>query len=231
MKKILIILNFIILFLFLSLPIQAEEVINSSRESIINKQKLKTELQQRLNSINTDKVKKNIDEKVSQKKEIAYKEIDRRIILMNKLISIINDVKKLTDKQKDTLTSQINSQITELSNLKTKIESDSDLKTLITDKQSIIKSYRIFAFFMPKINLIAQADKIINLIDKVSSKTNNDDVKNKLISAKTKAENAISILIDQTAEEYPGNKSQIENVHKILNEARSDLSSARMLLK
>ncbi len=231
MKKILIILNFIILFLFLSLPIQAEEVINSSRESIINKQKLKTELQQRLNSINTDKVKKNIDEKVSQKKEIAYKEIDRRINLMNKLISIINDVKKLTDKQKDTLTSQINSQITELSNLKTKIESDSDLKTLITDKQSIIKSYRIFAFFMPKINLIAQADKIINLIDKVSSKTNNDDVKNKLISAKTKAENAISILIDQTAEEYPGNKSQIENVHKILNEARSDLSSARMLLK
>ena len=110
-----------------------------------------------------------LNNKTTNLKDRAAKEIERRLTSLNDLISKINGIKKITDAQKSSFSSQIQTEIVSLNTLKTKIDADTDLTALKTDVQSIIKSYRVYALFLPKINILLAADGLDNLADKLST--------------------------------------------------------------
>src|SRR3989339_757212 len=102
-------------------------------------------------------------------KKRADKEIDRRIKSLNNLVTKVGALKRLTADQKSLLRSQVESEIANLTALKTKIDGDTDASILKTDVQSVVKSYRVYALFLPKINILAASDQILNITDKLSS--------------------------------------------------------------
>jgi hypothetical protein len=179
----------------------------------------------------------------------ATKEIDRRIEAMNRLITKITNLKKLSDTQKATLTSQVQTEITNLTSLKTKILADTDLTTLRTDVKSIVSSYRIYALFIPKINILTAAESTNNAADQMTSasaelakriqeaKNNTHDtsaletslatVQAKIADAKSQAQIAIDTVIPLTPDGYPANKSSLDAARQNLKTAREDLMNAK----
>lgn len=186
--------------------------------------------------------------KVERLNERAYKEINRRVESLNKLITKINSVKRLTVEQKASFTSQIQLEITNLQTLGAKIKSDTDPEVIKTDVQSIVKSYKVYHVFMPKIEIIAAADKLANVADEMSSysaklKTRIDtakaagkdvssfetflsDMNAKIADAKTQSETAIGTVLPLTPDGYPGNISILQAAHKMIQAGHLDLVQA-----
>lgn len=185
---------------------------------------------------------------ISKLKTRADAEITRRINALTKLLEKINAMKRLTAAQKTAFTSGINAQITSMNTLKAKIDADTDIATLRTDVQSIVKSYRIFALYMPQINIVAHADRILDVIEDMNAisgrlqkrideaKTAGKDTSAmqslmtdraaKLKDAATQADRAIAAVIALTPDGFPGNKTTLQSAQKMLQVARQDLVDA-----
>jgi uncharacterized small protein (DUF1192 family) len=188
------------------------------------------------------------DAVISRLKTRADKEIDRRVAALTKLLEKINAMKRLTSDQKTTFTNGIQGQITSLNTLKIKIDGDTDIATLRTDVQSIVKGYRIFALYMPQINIVAHADRILAVIDDMNAisarlQTRIDEAKaagkdtsamqtlmtdraSKLTDATTQANNAIAAVVSLTPDGYPANKTTLKSAKNLLQTARQDLVKA-----
>jgi len=196
-----------------------------------------------------EEVKANVTTRLKEK---VTKEIDRRVASLTKLIKKINAVKRLTSDQKSTMVGQVQTEITNLTSLKTKINGDTDIATLRTDVQSIVKSYRIYVLYIPKMTIIANADKILNLIEGEmatlttklqmridEAKSNGHDVviltdlmnqrKVKLDDATTQANNAIAKVIVLTPDGWPGNKTELQAARDMLKTARKDINDGQKL--
>ena len=193
-------------------PVMAAESMQSNRT---------TQEQKRLEQVN-----KNLE----LKKVNALREIDRRVASLNNLIRIINNTKRLSESQKSQLVTQVNVEVTNLQYLRGKIEADSDIAMLTADKQSIVLSYRIYALFLPKINIIALGDQIIGLAETMTLKTQNQAALAKINDATTKAQAAIDSVMPLTPDGYPGNKATLKSANDQLRTARADLNAARPLL-
>ncbi len=179
----------------------------------------------------------------------ADKEIDRRVAVLNKLVTKLGVLKGVTDAQKATLTAQVQAEIANLTALKAKIDADTDLATLKADKKSIVDSYRVFLLFVPQITITAHADRILGtaailqtLADKLSvrvdaAKTAGKnvtaasaklaDMNAKIADAISQANNAITTVGGLTPSGYPGNKPTLISARKMLATARTDLRMAR----
>lgn len=188
-------------------------------------------------------------DRMTNLKARANQEVDRRIASLNKLIARITSVKRLTADQKTTFTGQIQTEVTNLTTLKAKIDADADLVTLKTDVQSIILSYRVYALFMPKIHLLAAADSMIEVTDRITelstkiqqkiqeAQTGGNDVtaiqisftdmQAKVADAKKQAQNVIDTVIPLTPDGYPDNKTTLTNARTLLQVGRSDLTAVR----
>lgn len=188
------------------------------------------------------------DAAISRLKARADTEITRRVNALTALLTKINAVKRLTADQKTTFTNGINGQITSLNTLKTNIDADTDIAILRTDVQSIVKAYRIFALYMPQVNIMAHADRIIAVIDDMNAitiklQTRIDEVKaagkdtsamqalmtdraSKLADATTQANNAITAVVSLTPDGFPGNKTTLQSAQKMLQTARAGLVAA-----
>jgi hypothetical protein len=189
------------------------------------------------------------DANMEKLKERAEKEINRRIESLNKLISRINEFKKLSSSQKASLTLEVQTEITSLTTLLAKIKADTDIETLKADVKSIVSSYRIYALFMPQIQILGAADRILNTADQMSShaarletKINEQqakgqdvtdaqallvDMKAKIANAKTQAQGAIDAVLPLTPEGYPGNKTTLQSARQMITAAIRDLNAAR----
>lgn len=189
------------------------------------------------------------DASIEKLKERATKEIDRRIESLNKLITRISEFKKLSAAQKTALTAQVQAEITKLTALKTKIAADTDLATLKTDIQSIVTAYRVYALFMPKIQILGAADRVQTTADTMSSqaatlevKINEQqtagqnvtelqtlltDMKAKIADAKTQAQGAIDTVTPLTPEGFPSNKTQLQSARQMVVTGIKDLNTAR----
>jgi hypothetical protein len=185
--------------------------------------------------------------KVDNLKERADREIQRRIEDLNRLITKINGLKKITDAQKSDFVNQVQAEITNLNTLKTKIDADTDLVTLKTDVQSIIKSYRIYLLFIPKINVLVAADSLDALSGKLSSlaaklelrlnsstdpntttlKATLADMKTKIADIGVQAQNARNVVLPLTPDGYPGNKTQLEQARQFIVAGKKDALVAR----
>jgi hypothetical protein len=126
-------------------------------------------------------------------KERANNELDRRIAELNKVAARINSMKKLSATDKTTLTAQVQAQITLLNNLKIKINADTDIAVLKTDTQSITASYRIFALIVPKIHILAAADRANSIVDLLT--TDAGKLQTRITELKTAGKNTATLEV------------------------------------
>lgn len=85
-------------------------------------------------------------------------EIARRLASLNTLSGKINGAAKLSADDKASLSGEVSGEISNLTNLKTKLDADTTLSDAKTDAQSIISDYRVYALVVPKVNLVKTAD-------------------------------------------------------------------------
>lgn len=180
-------------------------------------------------------------------KKKATKELERRIAALTRLLTVINQFKKISASEKASLSAQIQAEIDALNALKAKIAADTDIETLRTDVQSIVKDYRIFALFIPKIHIIANADRLLTAIEMANELANNlekrlnettgQDVsaqkallismRSHLDEAKKQAENAKTTVSSLTPEGFPGNKTELKKAREMLRLGHQQLVLAR----
>ena len=121
-----------------------------------------------------------------------------------------------------------------------------------TDVQSIVTSHRVYLLYIPKIEIIINADKILTLIEQDmtvltgklqlhidSAKSAGKDVnalvnlmadrKTKLVDATTQATNAIAAVLPLTPDGWPGNKTTLQSSRDMLKTARKDVNDAQKL--
>lgn len=199
----------------------------------------------RLNEIK-EKVAVTVIERLQQK---AGKEITRRIDSLNKNINKISEMKKLTENQKSSLINDIQSEISSLTELNKKIQSETDLETLLTDVKSIISSHRTYLLFLPKTQIIITANRFLNTADKLnelaaklqtrineakskgedtsSMQTTLVDMQGQITDAKTQANNAINSVFTLQPTDYPDNKPDLQKAREMLQTAHKDLINAR----
>jgi len=181
-------------------------------------------------------------------KNRAQAEISRRLTFLNKLITKLNGIKKISSAEKADLQSQIQTQIDGLNALQTKINGDTDNTTLRADVKSIISDYYIFLFFRVKVNLLAATDStsttlgnLNQIYTKLQTRINqaqtdgNDvvslnaflsDMNAKLTDANTQVTAAQIELTSLAAQGYPGNKSTLEDARTKLKAVVTDLKAA-----
>ncbi len=94
----------------------------------------------------------------------ADKEIDRRISALNDLQARIDAMQRVTANFKQTLTTNISNQITGLTQLKAKIDTDTDMTTLKADVKMITDSYRVYMLVIPQARVAASADREVTLV-------------------------------------------------------------------
>jgi hypothetical protein len=195
----------------------------------------------------TPKIQKIADQRIDALKAKISQEIDRRITSLDKLIERINEIKKLSDASKSSLVTQAQDQITNLTSLKTKISADSDLATLKADRQAVYNQYWIYMLFIPKIYIVASADRLLGITDdtqtiadKLEPKVQGNaslektfaDLEAKISDAKTQAQNAQNTVMPLTPDQgdkikMEANKNALQNARKMLQTARHDLADAR----
>ena len=179
----------------------------------------------------------------------ADTEINRRLVALSNLVNKISLLKRVSDGQKAAFTSEIQSNITDLTSLKTKIDADTDIATLKLDVQSIVDNYRIFALYIPKIHLLSGADvagemagSLGSLAIKLQNKITTDkdagkdvtklqtlltDMQNKIADASNQAANLTDQVVQLVPSGYPGNADSLASARDMLKTARTDLQTAR----
>src|SRR5579864_7463496 len=80
--------------------------------------------------------------------------ISSRISSLNTLSTRVQNDTRLSASEKSSLTSEIQTDISGLTALKTKIDADTDATTARSDEKTIVSSYYIFAAFEPKIRYL-----------------------------------------------------------------------------
>jgi DNA repair exonuclease SbcCD ATPase subunit len=190
---------------------------------------------------------KNDTAKIADFIKKADQEIARRVTSLNALSARIQAMKKVSDTQKSNLASTIQSQISILNTLKTKIDADTDLATVRTDVQSITKSYRIFMLVIPQGAVTAAADRALTITDTMtvigtklqtrisdaqtagknvaSLSTLLTDYNAKISDAKTQAQAAINEVAALTPDN--GDQTKMQSNTAALKDARAKIQAAQ----
>jgi chromosome segregation ATPase len=198
-----------------------------------------------------EKMEEKTEDAMERLKEKAEKAIERRIERLEKLIDRIGEMKKLSASDKASLTSEVQAEIDSLKALLAKIQADTDLETLRTDVKSIVDSHRIFALFIPKIQIIGAADRMLNIADQMSSQAarleikineaeanGNDvvelesllsDMKTNIEEAKTQANGAISAVDNLEPEDFDKDETldTLKDARQMVVDALHNLNEAR----
>ncbi len=187
--------------------------------------------------------------RITDLKTRADAEITRRITSLSSLVTRLGNIKHLTAAQVSSFTNEVNTEISNLTALKTKIDADTDLQTLRIDVQSIIKSYRVYALFLPQINLLDGADRALNVIGEFSAlitklqqriqeaqnagqnvsalQTSLQDMQSKITDATSQAQAIISSVSPLTPDGYPGNKTTLQSARGMMKVIYQDFVEAR----
>jgi hypothetical protein len=200
-------------------------------------------------NVKTQRLQALQETRITDLKTRADNEITRRITSLSSLTTRLGNMKHLTTDQIASFTNEVNTEISNLTTVKTKIDGDTDLTTLKTDVQSIVKSYRVYALFLPQINILSAADRVLNIIDQFSVlvtklhtriqeaetagkdttalQTSLTDIENKISGAKTQAETIITMITPLTPDGYPGNKTTLQSARNMFKGIYQDFVSAK----
>ena len=179
----------------------------------------------------------------------AGQEITRRVTSLTELITKINGLKKLSQTNKTDLTNQVQTEITGLNTLKTKIDADTDIATLRTDVKSIVQSYRVYAFFIPQIRILSANDAMSQLTDNLTILANKletligksgatgatltslqtylSDMKAKIKVASDTYQAVETEVLALTPAGYPTNKATLQDARAKLKTGSQALKAAR----
>lgn len=91
-------------------------------------------------------------------KQVGGQEISRRLTVLNNLLTKINDATHLSASDKSYLTTEVNGEISGLTQLQTKLANDTTLNAAVTDAKGIITDYRVYVLVAPKVMLVKTAD-------------------------------------------------------------------------
>ncbi len=169
-------------------------------------------------------------------------EITRRLAQLNKLDGVIAAAVHLAPSDQAALTAEVNTEVSGLTALQTKLNSETTLSEAIIDAQSIISEYRVFALVTPKIWLIKTADdqqavetKLTALSAKLQSRITADQTAGKNVAslqttlndmiAKTNAAQSISSSVESAV--LPLQPSNYDADHSILSGYITQLNTAR----
>ncbi len=94
--------------------------------------------------------------------------IDQRISRINRLITRINNTKRLSDTTKTALVELIQNDISSLTALKTQVSAATSVDVLKGQIKTLNKTYRTYAFYIPKIHLLGGADSAVTAFDELS---------------------------------------------------------------
>lgn len=185
---------------------------------------------------------------VENLKTRANTEITRRITFLTELSGKLDEIKKLSDTDKASLKSQIQTQIDSLNALKIKIDADTDLTTLRQDVKSILNGYYIFAYFRVKVSLYIAAGRLTTTSDmlntvytKLQTRITEEETKGtdvtalktlladmllKITDAKAQYDAAITTLNTLDAVSFSKNKSSFIDIRSKLKLGADDLRAA-----
>lgn len=93
--------------------------------------------------------------------------IGNRIKSLNVILTRIQNDKRLTDAQKSSLSSTVQTSITGLTALKTKIDADTDVNTAFDDAKQIFTTYRIYEILEPKIRLTITLQNFLTMVNRM----------------------------------------------------------------
>ncbi len=91
-------------------------------------------------------------------------EIGNRVTTLNDLLSRIESMARLSDAEKSNFTSEIQSEISDLTSLQSNIGTDTSTTSLGSDSKSITQAYRIYALVVPQGSITAAADRINTIV-------------------------------------------------------------------
>ncbi len=187
-----------------------------------------------------------VDAKLQLAKNKADKEIDRRIQALGELNTRVDGMQRVTANFKQTLTTNIQNQVTGLNQLKTKIDADADIATLKADIKTITDSYRIYMLVMPQARIAASADRevtIITMMNQLGTKLQTrisaaqssgsnvsallaalTDMSSKLSDASTQSQAAVSVSSGLVPDE--GDKTKKAQNAAALKAARANIKAA-----
>ncbi len=181
----------------------------------------------------------------------ADTEISARITALNTLLTRIGQMQRVSSSDKANLTTTLQSEISQMTALKAKIDSDTSNTTLIPDIQSITKSFRIYVLVLPQGRITAAADRvmtIVTLLDTLSAKLQTritaaqnagqnmsaettlvSDMNAKTADANTQAQAAVSEV--SALQPDNGNTTIYNSNQAALKDARSKIAAATADLK
>jgi len=183
-------------------------------------------------------------------KQIAAGAITRRVLALRELTTAAKAIVRLTDADRNALTSQLQDQVNGLTSLNAKIQGDADEATVRADAQKIVTDYRVYVLTIPKARGIVVSDIELNAADRLTKLADRlqttidgsgkDTIKAKAdlasmrakVAAATSAVSALpaGLLALQPAG-YPGNRTTLEQARISLRTGRANLADAAVLAR
>lgn len=198
-----------------------------------------------------DKKEEREGKRVDAMKTKSTSEIDKRVTSLNELLSRVATMKNLSPAFVQSLTTNIQATIASLNELKTKVAQDTGTTTTKQDKDSITKSYRVYALVLPQARIAASADKITSITtmmntvadklavrmasstgDMTAAQAALADYKAKIIDANKQAAEAVSItknLVPDNGDKtvMQTNMQALKKAQELLRLAEKDVKDAR----
>lgn len=181
----------------------------------------------------------------------AISEIDRQIAVLQALSSKVDSLTHLTPTERSTISTQIQTEITNLQTLKARISGNSEETNVRTNIKSILDSHKKFSFFMPQVRLLmaaesmdAIANRMLEAAQKIETRLETLDstdtakitallgnMKAKLNNAKAQS-NAITAAVSPLeSTNFPANKATLQSAQSKLKTGMTDIRSALKDLK
>ena len=172
--------------------------------------------------------------------------ITSRITALNNLSTRVGAMVNVDATTKANINSQIQTNVTGLTALKAKIDSETDVTTLLSDEKTITGNYRIYALIIPRGYIVASSDRIttINgLMTALSTKlqtrittaqsaghdvaalqTDLNDLNAKIADATAQGQTALSGVVSLVPDQ--GNQTQLQSNTAALKASRADIKTA-----
>jgi hypothetical protein len=175
-------------------------------------------------------------------------EITRRLSSLQTLSSKISSATELTASDQASLSSEVSNEISGLTTLKSSLDADTTVANAITDAQSIISDYRVYALIVPKVNLVKTADdqqvaegKLSALVPKLQSRISTaqsdgkdvtslqsglTDMTNKISAAQGISSQIESAVIGLQPSDYNSDHTILSGDRDQLKTAQNDIQGA-----
>ncbi len=189
------------------------------------------------------------DSELANIKKRADAAIDKRVTDLNSALQKIQGDKKLTSDEKSSLSGDIQTAISGLTSLKTKIDGDTDVATARADAKKIVSDYRVYLVLEPKTRLLITIDtlqkldanlqgltpKVQDLINKLKGEGKDtsklqsllDDANSKLTTINTQLSTDKSKVQATSISDVNGAHSTFVSVRQDLANVRSQFASVR----